>query len=164
MLRYSEFKPTAFDSKGLACPNRQDWFVGLTQNRDSGIVEESNFAVALACLTAIDKRVETASFGHWACGWIEVMLCPPDNPALTAELEAIQASLSDYPILCDTDHSEREQEAASEYWSSMTIGERVQHLRENTYTPNNFSQLLQAVRGCWGAAGDMLHDPSELLY
>lgn len=78
MQRYSEFKPTPYDSRGLHLPDQQDWFVlPTTQTRDSDAVDRSNFRTALELMGGESETVEVHRFGHWACGWFEIIIIHP---------------------------------------------------------------------------------------
>lgn len=127
MIPYSAYQPTGFDFKGLALPDRQDWLVApCGRNRDSGIRTESNWAVQERELTKHDADGETWEihrFGHWACGWFELVLVKPDTNA-ARECEALEGALSNYPILDDSDHSEREFNVVLETWDNMSPRER----------------------------------------
>jgi hypothetical protein len=78
-------------------------------------LEESNFAAALRILGGESDTVEVHRFGHWGPGWYEVILVHPDR---AGDAEEIEASLEDYPVLDDTDLSEREHEAYIKAWES----------------------------------------------
>jgi len=77
------------------------------QHRDSDVLEQSNFAVILADLQAIDDRCESVSFGHWGVGWVEEILVPLTGPVADAVERWVDA-LADYPAADDEDLSERE--------------------------------------------------------
>jgi hypothetical protein len=126
MQRYHDFQPTGFDCKGLALPDQQDWLVvPVARNRDSGCLDESNFAVALKCLGGESDTVQVHRFGHWANGWFEIIIVQPGTPA-AKEAESIEASLSDYPVLDDSDFSDREYAYAETVWSNMRLRDRVE--------------------------------------
>jgi hypothetical protein len=125
---YAEFAPTGFDRSGAFLPDRQDWLVvPCGRNRDSGPLAESNFATALDSLGGESDTVEVHRFGHWACGWFEIILASPEH---TDDVEDIENSLADYPVLNDEDYSEREYTAAVNYWASMSVSERVDYCRK----------------------------------
>ena len=51
MRAYKNWQPTGFDPKGYILDDRQEWLVVPTiQTRDRGILELSNFRVALRML------------------------------------------------------------------------------------------------------------------
>ncbi len=117
MQTYKEYQPTLFDSRSNfivwdreGIDNIQDWLVCPTgRNRDSSIEDESNFNAALELLGGESDKVQVHRFGHWACGWYELIIVHPD---LSNELQKIENRLTDYPILNEDDLSNRECEAA----------------------------------------------------
>ena len=125
MQKYSDYAPTGFDAKGLLLPSKQNWLVmPCGQNRDSGCLDQSNFETATTMLGGEGENVEIHRFGHWACGWFEIIIVRPDTPQ--AEIaENIDCALADYPVLDDSDFSEREWNAATECWQSFSLSERV---------------------------------------
>jgi hypothetical protein len=120
---YKDWAPTVFDSKGLMLDDRQDWIVvPVMQTRDSGPLDESNFAAALRILGGESETVEVHRFGHWGPGWFEIIIAAPE---LADKVDEIEASLADYPVLDESDYSEREWEKASEWWMSCGMRERI---------------------------------------
>lgn len=123
MERYADYAPAAHDTRGLPFsgdhrddPNecRQEWLVAGGHNRDSDDLGESNWDTTIACLAECDpdgKDHDVIRFGHWACGWVEIVLVRPDSAA-AKEAERIEAALSDYPVLDESDFSEREYDSA----------------------------------------------------
>lgn len=119
MQTYSEFSPTPFDSAGAFLPDRQDWLVvPVMQTRDSGPLELSNFASALASLGGESRTVEVHRFGHWGPGWFEIIIVNPRSKKRVAIAEDIERALSDYPVLDDEDFSRREWEDYTESWEN----------------------------------------------
>jgi hypothetical protein len=119
MQTYGKFQPTAFDPRGLALDDQQHWLVlPVGQNRDSGPLDQSNFAQALEALGGESEDVEVHNFGHWACGWFEIIIVNPSNLKLVAIAEDIERALMDYPVLNDEDLSQREWEDFCESWDS----------------------------------------------
>ena len=122
-MRYSEFQPTGFDCKGLGLPDRQDWVVApVAHNRDSGILDESNFYAALEILGGQSRTVEVHRFNHWGPGWFEIILV---HPSREKEVEDIESSLENYAILDEEDFSQREWEEASEVWDNLSLREKI---------------------------------------
>jgi len=111
MERYSNYAPTSFDAKGLNCRMNGicNYGVLLSQTRDSEPWDLSNFRVALERLGGESENVIVARFGHWACGWIELILVRPNTAQWDIAIE-IENSLEDYPLLDDMDASELEYE------------------------------------------------------
>ena len=110
---YRQFAPSTYDIRGLGLPSRQDWYVvPVTQNRDSPAYEVSNFRVALRMLGGeAEGEVEVHRFGHWACGWFEILLVSPS--AVKAEQSAceIERKLENYPLLDEDDVAELEEDS-----------------------------------------------------
>lgn len=129
MQRYRDYKPTTFDQAGLVLDDRQDWIVvPCGRNRDSEVLDESNFAAALAILGGESATCEVHRFGHWACGWFEIIIVAPERET---EVKAIADRLADYPLLNEDDHSRREFEAINEAWNSMSLRGRIRLAAEH---------------------------------
>ena len=111
MQSYKDFAPTPFDAKGLNCARESicNFGVLLSQNRDSEALELSNFRVALERLGGESENVQVHRFGHWACGWFELLLVKPNTKQWQTALE-IEDSLLDYPCLDEMDWSNLEWE------------------------------------------------------
>jgi hypothetical protein len=127
MQLYDKFAPTGFDPKGLALYDQQDWLVApCGRNRDSGLLDRSNFKALENLLEATpNEDWELHRFGHWACGWFEIIIVRPGSPAETIARE-VESALDNYPVLNDEDYSTAVYEAESEYWCGLSIGDRVQ--------------------------------------
>jgi hypothetical protein len=127
MERYREFRPTGFDPAGLGGERHgiSDFEVLYSQTRDSDYLTQSNFAVALAQLGGESDSVQVHRFGHWACGWFELILVDPKDEDKYREAEEIEGSLSEYPILDEDDYSQRIDVAAGECWERESVAERV---------------------------------------
>lgn len=122
MKKYSEWRPSGFDTAGLGLEDRQDWLVApVAQNRDSDALERSNFRVVVRDLQKLDERdretgeesFEIHRFGHWACGWFEIILVQPGSEAEKC-CNDWEAALADYPIADESDFSELECEEENE--------------------------------------------------
>lgn len=150
MQKYSEYRPTGFDSRGLGCEDRQGWLVlPCSRTRDSGCLEESNFHAALEILGGEGDSVEVHRFGHWGPGWFELILVDPSSPQVK-DAEEIESALADYPVLDDADHSEREYEEANQVWSNCyRDADRIKYIRKHRYQFefHSFSDMLACVRG-----------------
>lgn len=117
MQTYSQFRPTGFDCRGLGLPDQQDWLVlPISQTRDSGPLEQSNFAIALKELGGESETVEIHRFGHWGPGWFEILLIDPKNAKAVKIAEEIESSLESYPVLDENDYSHREYEEFQVSW------------------------------------------------
>ena len=159
MQTYREFRPTGFDVAGLGCDDRQDWLVGpCSITRDSGILDLSNWHSMIATFEDIDPNGEdheAHSFGHWACGWFEIVLIRPDS-AVAQSAKEIESALADYPVLSDDDYSEREYNAVIEAWEGLDLHDRIRECaragvsifaarRDNPYDVSDY--IVDALRG-----------------
>lgn len=154
--------PTGFDSWsnyiGQSFEDSQ-LLVLLARHRDSDCLSESNFAVALGALGGESETVQIIRIGHWAVGWIEYLCVLAGSPAEVIAQD-IENALSDYPVLDETDLSEREQACANELWSSWPVSWRLEWLRENRDEYRlAFPELLSAARGSFfpGYAPDFIY-------
>lgn len=121
---YREYSPTQFDTRGLNLPDRQDWFVApVGRNRDSDCLAESNFAALVKALGGESDTVEVHRFGHWACGWFEIVLV---HPSREEELGELECALASYPVLDEHDFSERECNEAQRVWANSFLRERIE--------------------------------------
>jgi len=158
MERYGDFQPTPFDSRSnFAVFDREEldsiegWFILLGRNRDSDLLSESNFACALESLGGEGEDVRVHRFGHWACGWYELLLVRPDTEACR-KAEEIESALSDCPVLDESDFSEKEQEEADRIWRDCyTTAERIAYIRKHKhqFKFRSRSYLMSSVRGTW---------------
>lgn len=139
--RYADWSPTQFDTKGLNVANQQDWLVlesvGRNRDNENHPLVASNWGETIKALSKCSEQAddgnggdwEILSFGHWACGWFEIIIVRPDSAAHTVAGE-IECALSDYPVLNESDYSEREALATEEYWMQMSLRERVAMCKE----------------------------------
>lgn len=156
---YATFRPTAHDTAGLNCEDKQDWLVvPCNRNRDSDCLSESNFAAALARLNGESETCEVCRFGHWACGWFEIILI---HPSRASEGESIAEDLDGYPVLDENDFSEREEDAARETWEACySVPERIAYIRKHRtqFEFRDLGDMLGCVRGKYfaGYASELL--------
>ena len=162
MIRYSEFRPTQFDSKGLGLEDRQDWLVvGISRNRDSSVLDESNWECALEALAEVasdtEETYETHRFGHWGPGWFELILVKPGSAAEKCA-EELEAALADYPILDEDDYSERCLEVAQQVWRDCyRTQDRLAYIKKHRseFDFHGFAELLGCVRGSYFSGDHM---------
>lgn len=165
--------PTGFDSSANFMGSLPDkaWLVVLGRNRDSDILTESNWEVAIQDLESqgftefgdLSVPVEGEDYekgeekpfysiirhGHWACGWVEY-LCVLAGTEAQKIGEEIHCALADYPVLDDEHYSEMEQKEADNIWENCFCWEeRIKYIRENRmeFEFRSFSDLLAQVRG-----------------
>lgn len=88
-----------------------DWVVvAVGRNRDSEILDESNFHVALEMLGGESETVQVNRYGHWGCGWFELILVDPKDKKALITAYDIKRALEYNPVLDDSDYCERENE------------------------------------------------------
>lgn len=135
MKTYSKFKPTAFDRAGAFLRDQQDWLVvPVSQTRDSGPLDQSNFATALETLGGESKDCEVCRFGHWGPGWFEIIIINPASAKLVELAESIESSLANYPVLSDDDYSRREHEDYLESWNNWGRRDYTKALRSKLFS------------------------------
>ena len=131
MQKYSEYRPTKYDVRGLGCADRQDWLVcPVVRTRDSGPLSQSNFEVLLGGLQKIDPGEEcheVCRFGHWGPGWYEIILVKPETGCEVVARQA-EEKLEDSAYLSEDHYSEMEREAYQSAWESWGAHEFVQQL------------------------------------
>ncbi len=108
---------------------RPDHYAGATfggtatlygRHRDSDLLTESNWDYILEQFTDEDS-VFVTSASHWLVGWVESIRLRPDaSDEVKAKAEKILADLEDYPVLDESDFSEREFNAGLEYWDGWS--------------------------------------------
>lgn len=162
MQTYKEYAPTPFDRRGLGLPDQQDWLVVVGRNRNSDVLDESNFASALRELGGESDTVQIARFAHWGPGWIELLLVDPQDEKRREIAEGIEASLADYPILDESDFTEREMEEADRVWRDCyDANERVRYVRKfrDQFDFRSLADMRSCIRGEFfgGCANNLLH-------
>ena len=95
-------------------PNLGDLVVVLGTSRDADILSVSNFESALEMLGGESKNVMVEQFGHWASGWFKLILVNPEALSKLQIAYEIKKAIEDYPVLDDSDYSEREAEYIDE--------------------------------------------------
>ena len=124
-------RPDSFMAMDSGWQYTCECFVFLGRNRDSDLLTESNFECALQELGGESDTVKIVRESHWAVGWVEwIAIHESDSKALGSASDMID-SLNDYPILNENDFSEREWNAAQEYWQTLSLSERVDLCRES---------------------------------
>lgn len=148
---------------GANWPNH--YSAGVGQSRDSDELEQSNFAAMLRDLGGESDIVTVVRESHWAVDWVEWIAIDADGtPESDAALQAADANierLSDYPVLDESDWSERETESANTVWRDCySVEERIRYIRENSgqFEFRDFADMLDCVRGRYfaGYACDLL--------
>lgn len=118
MVIYRNFRPTPEDNH-KPIEDREDWLVApVGRNRDSSLIELSNFDTMMRLLGGKGDDVDVRRFPHWACGHYEIVLVRPDSEA-AAKAEDMEEQLADHPVLDEEDLSNREHEAAMKEWEDF---------------------------------------------
>ena len=100
----------------------EDWAIIYTHNRDSGLLDQSNAAVIAKAMQpfadADDPDVVFESHSHWAVGHVDgfsvrVFKHGEITPAFQRYHE-LATAMEEYPILDESDYSDREYEATLE--------------------------------------------------
>lgn len=153
LQKYSDYRPTGFDCKGLAADKHDisSFRVLLGQNRDSGCLDRSNFNCALELLGGESDNVQVHRFGHWACGYFELLLISNNAPDdIKKSAGDIACSLADYPVLNTEDFSEMEMNEAGEIWANCyDEQERIDYIRDNRsqFEFHSFVDMRKCIRG-----------------
>ena len=97
----------------------EDFCIYHLNHRDSGLLDQSNADATRKALEQFEDDVRLETFSHWAVGWIDavaVRVSGPDSKETRAYRTLCDTidRLSEYPILDETDYSEREYEATLE--------------------------------------------------
>jgi hypothetical protein len=158
MVPYTEYKPSGLDPAGAFIEGgERDWLVVPTgQNRDSSHAERSNFAAALALMGGEGDDVHVHRFGHWAVGWVEIILARPGSEA-ACKAEDIERRLARYPLLDEDDVSAREHDSYCSAWESWGASEFVQELVKKFSLGEDAEDLLD------GAGGERLREFFQAL-
>ena len=116
---WQKFQSFSWWEKPAQDPER--WAVLYTRNRDSTLIDVSNHQAIAKALDRFDEGENPTVFwqdhSHWACGWVTAAVIRVYHPngRITKAFKTwcdLQARLEDYPILDETDYSEREYDAA----------------------------------------------------
>lgn len=143
--------PTSFDSRANYAGEIPDdcWLVCLGRNRDSDLLTESNWTVALKKLGGESDDVQVFRFGHWACGWIEY-LCVKQGSKAQVIAENITKKIDAYPVLDENHFTELENDEANRVWAECyDKKDRVKYIRRfrNQFDFQSWSDLMSVVRG-----------------
>src|SRR5260370_23678290 len=119
------------------------WLVLLSRNRDSELLTNCNWDVALKELGGESDTVTIICHNHWACGWIEYLCIDERNADKKALGEAIEARMDNYPILDESEYSQRQWDAAVEYWRTLPYW-----VRRRDYGANSRQARMSYSRLC----------------
>ncbi len=126
--RWSPKGPTPFDSAANYGSHTDEdltrSYVAIGQNRDSDALTRSNFQVISTELEELGAEIHR--FGHWACGWYELVLVHETNEKALRRADEWAAALEDYPVACDDHFSELETNESQDFWESMPLSDRME--------------------------------------
>jgi len=163
MRTYKTHQPTRYDATGLGADRLGigDWLVApVSQTRDSGTIDRSNFRVCLRQLGGESDTVQVHRFGHWGPGWYEIIVIDPADETAVAAAVGIETRLADYPILDEDDHSELEHQETTDYWAQCSVADRVRYIsRANDNVPDDWRIPVFAAR-----RNEIPEDPAGRLW
>lgn len=113
--------------RGYGLEDADRWAIFYTSGRDAGLLDQSNHAEIAKLLSSFkegdDPDVVAESHSHWAVGYLEgfsIRVYGKDGCITDAfkEFCGIKERLGDYPILNESEYSEREYAATLENYRS----------------------------------------------
>ena len=118
-----------------------DWAIIYTHNRDSGLLDQSNAAVISKTMQPFsegdDPDVVFESHHHWAVGHVDGFSVKVFNDGQITEAfrtyHALAERMAEYPILDESDYSERECNATFE-----NIGDAAWRLKDDFDLPDEW--------------------------
>jgi hypothetical protein len=103
-----------------------EYFVFLSQCRDSDALTRSNFECGLRALGGESESVIVVRERHWAVGWVEWIAIHESDVEAILSADEISCALSDYPVLNEDHFSELEWSEAQTQWEMMPLKYRVE--------------------------------------
>ena len=103
-----------------------EYFVFLSQTRDSDALTRSNFECGLEVLGGESETIHVVREGHWAVGWVEWIAIHESYAKAILKADELLCKLSDYPVLNESHFSELEHSEAENQWQQMPIKYRVE--------------------------------------
>ncbi len=165
---HAKFQSFGWDSDAQP-EDKHLWAIVYTSNRDSDALDRSNAAAIEKALAPWDgETVETLSHSHWAVGHVDgfmIRVYEADGQTITPAFlvySELHCALADYPVLDESDYSEREQAEADETWRNCyRDAQRLDYIRRHRsqFEFHTFADLLGCVRGKYfsGYASELLH-------
>lgn len=146
--------------------NFSDYFVLLSRHRDSDVLTNCNFEVALEQLggESDNDGVIVEHAGHWAVGWVESILIHKDSPMVKLGND-IKKRLDDYPVLDDSAFSDAEEQERNDTWDSCDDSmisdvirsmELTDDVKECLRDSERFNELVRLAywEDCFGRGND----------
>lgn len=123
-------RPEHFAAWTDGAPYDGEWYVFLTQHRDSTLLEKSNFERGLELVGDESDTVMIVRESHWAVGWVEWIAIHESDGAALREADEIMGALYDYPVVDDEHYSYAQYNAIIDYWQNSPIPDRMDTCRE----------------------------------
>lgn len=116
-MLYANYTPSGYDPQGAFLPDRQDWIVApISRTRDTAdALTIANWKAQLTLLGGESETVELHRFGHWACGWFEIVLV---HPSRSDDIDDLVGGLNADGVLDEKLLWEVEDAQESEAWNS----------------------------------------------
>ena len=133
-----------------------DWAIFYTHNSDSSLVAESNAAVFQRTLQPFldedEPDVVSECHRHWACGWVEgysIRVYDTEGEVTKAFAAYVELALAlqEYPILDESDYSEREFEASLKNIEDIGYFIARDELSAEEWTPQVWNWLWNNDQG-----------------
>jgi hypothetical protein len=123
--------PTSWDSSVNFIGEKPNGYSVYSRNRESSILENTNFEECLNRLGGESEWVEIVCHKHWACGWIEYLMLKENAPHTLIEI-AIETTkeLDAYPILNEHLYTEAQLDSMQTYWDNLSIKERIDYCKD----------------------------------
>lgn len=103
-----------------------EYFVFLSQARDSDALSRSNFECGLRALGGESDSVVVVRERHWAVGWVEWIAIHQSNVEAILSADEMSCALANYPVLDESHFCELEWEEAQTQWEMMPLKYRVE--------------------------------------
>lgn len=148
---WKKFTCFGWHEKPADCDRRA---IVYTHNRDSGLLDKSNASVIEKALAPFTKgeypSVRREVHSHWACGWVEgYSIRVYDRKGEVTKAFQVYADLmlrlQDYPVLDDSDYSNRELEATRD-----NIASELKYMnRRGSFKPFTDDTAEEVLRWLW---------------
>jgi len=118
--------PSSWDSSANFIGIEPGGYSIYSKNRDSTLLETTNFDAVLRELGGETEYVEVVRHRHWACGWIEYIIVDRNAPEkLLDTCVDICRALENHPVLDEDTYTQAQWEAIHDYWLNASMRERI---------------------------------------
>ena len=140
----------------------EDYYVFLSQTRDSDALDRSNYIKGLEAIGGEDPEIVISTTAtHWAYGWIDTIYIHKDAHTVLEKADEIIDELDNYPVIDEEHYCLLEHEEATTVWKDCyTPKERIEFYRKHEPHWYSFKELLQSVR----TGNEFCGFASDLLY